>query len=258
MTELQRRELEQGLWRDLEQFVRDEAELAAPARPAPLRGLLRLRALGAGAPARSRPRRRAHALREDRPDRRRPVQRARDRPGLQVRADGPLGGADRVGAAAPDPALHARAARPRRDRAARRRLPALAGERRARGLLRAEARTTPARVREERLPRRGRVLGAGRRAPVTARAASRSGSAPATCGTTRRGGRLPGLVRPLADVPGAARMSATRPERAAGAAIEASGHVFVSAGAGTGKTSVLVERFARRSASAGSTSTRCS
>ena len=41
-------------------------------------------------------------------------------------------------------------------------------------------------------------------------------------------------------------------------AIEAPGVVFVSAGAGTGKTTVLVERFVRRSASAGSTSTRCS
>ena len=67
--------------------------LAAAARPAPLRGRLRLGALGAGAPARARPRRRAHALREDRPDRRRSRQRARDRPGLQVGPDRPLGGA---------------------------------------------------------------------------------------------------------------------------------------------------------------------
>ncbi len=63
------------------------------------------------------------AQRQDRPDRRRPVQRARDRPGLQVGPHGALGEADRRGAAAADPALHARAARPRRDRAARRRLP---------------------------------------------------------------------------------------------------------------------------------------
>ena len=82
--------------------------VGAAARPAPVRGLVRLRALGAGAPARARPRRRHHALGEDRPHRRRPGQRARDRAGLQVGAHRPLGRRDREGAAAPDPALHAR------------------------------------------------------------------------------------------------------------------------------------------------------
>ena len=54
---------------------------------------------------------------------------------------------------------------------------------------------------------------------------------------------MPRLVRPLADLPEGARVSrAPNPEQAA--AIAARGHVFVSAGAGTGKTSVLVERFA--------------
>jgi ATP-dependent exoDNAse (exonuclease V) beta subunit len=54
----------------------------------------------------------------------------------------------------------------------------------------------------------------------------------------------------VADVPGGAGVSATI-ERAAGlndeqlAAVEAPGDVFVSAGAGTGKTSVLVERYVR-------------
>jgi ATP-dependent helicase/nuclease subunit A len=52
------------------------------------------------------------------------------------------------------------------------------------------------------------------------------------------------VVRSLADVPGAARMTqAPNPEQQA--AIEATGRVFVSAGAGTGKTAVLVERFVR-------------
>jgi len=58
------------------------------------------------------------------------------------------------------------------------------------------------------------------------------------------------VVRPLADVPGAARMSAIEtstpgqnPEQEL--AIEREGVVFVSAGAGTGKTTVLVERFVR-------------
>jgi ATP-dependent helicase/nuclease subunit A len=55
---------------------------------------------------------------------------------------------------------------------------------------------------------------------------------------------VPELVRPLADVPGATAVTRTpNPEQRA--AIEARGRVFLSAGAGTGKTSVLVERFVR-------------
>src|SRR5581483_2404490 len=74
---------------------------------------------------------------------------------------------------------------------------------------------------------------------------------------------VPRLVRPLADVPSSQSMTEERrtdpmlraaqaaPESAAGwntqqlAAVEARGRVFVSAGAGTGKTAVLVERFVR-------------
>src|SRR3981081_4697050 len=51
---------------------------------------------------------------------------------------------------------------------------------------------------------------------------------------------MPNLVQPLADVPGAAAVNEQQR-----AAVEASGEVFVSAGAGTGKTAVLVERFVR-------------
>jgi ATP-dependent exoDNAse (exonuclease V) beta subunit len=60
---------------------------------------------------------------------------------------------------------------------------------------------------------------------------------------------VPVVVRSLADLQGAARMTVV--ERATGlnddqlAAVEATGNVFVSAGAGTGKTSVLVERYVR-------------
>jgi ATP-dependent helicase/nuclease subunit A len=54
---------------------------------------------------------------------------------------------------------------------------------------------------------------------------------------------VPELVHARADVPGGALVSAPNPEQVA--AIEAPGVVFVSAGAGTGKTTVLVERFVR-------------
>ena len=52
---------------------------------------------------------------------------------------------------------------------------------------------------------------------------------------------MPLVVRALADVPGEARMNLNPEQRAA---VDANGLVFVSAGAGTGKTRVLVERFA--------------
>ena len=51
---------------------------------------------------------------------------------------------------------------------------------------------------------------------------------------------MPVVVRRLAHVPGGARMNEQQL-----AAVEARGEVFVSAGAGTGKTTVLVERFVR-------------
>src|SRR5438067_1113161 len=51
---------------------------------------------------------------------------------------------------------------------------------------------------------------------------------------------MPVVVRPLDDVPGGARVNAEQHS-----AVDATGEVFVSAGAGTGKTSVLVERFVR-------------
>ena len=54
------------------------------------------------------------------------------------------------------------------------------------------------------------------------------------------------MVRALADVPGAEIMSAVEaPNLEQLRAIEEPGVVFVSAGAGTGKTTVIVERFCR-------------
>src|SRR5207245_6259991 len=55
-----------------------------------------------------------------------------------------------------------------------------------------------------------------------------------------QGRRVPELVRPVADLPRGARVNKEQL-----AAVEAEGEVFVSAGAGTGKTAVLVERFVR-------------
>ena len=75
--------------------------------------------------------------------------------------------ADRRGAAAPGAALHARAARPRRDRAARRRLPrALGRPRLARDAPRRVARRPPG-LQAGRLPRRGASSGARSRQPAS-------------------------------------------------------------------------------------------
>ena len=60
---------------------------------------------------------------------------------------------------------------------------------------------------------------------------------------------MPDVVRSVVDVPGGEVMTvvedARTPNEEQLAAIDAGGLVFVSAGAGTGKTTVLVERFVR-------------
>src|SRR5207245_4568519 len=74
-----------------------------------------------------------------------------------------------------------------------------------------------------------RACGPARRASPRRRRCARS---------ARR--RVSDVVRALADVPGGPSMNDQQL-----AAVEARGEVFLSAGAGTGKTMVLVERFAR-------------
>ena len=123
LSELQAAELDEGLWRDLEGFLRDEALSPLDLQPrrfevsfgsersAPelQRGL----ELGDG----------LHLSGKiDRIDVD-PFSARRDRAGLQVGQERALGEADRRGSEAADPALHARAARHGRHRAARRRVP---------------------------------------------------------------------------------------------------------------------------------------
>ena len=188
MTELERRELEQSLRRDLEQLVRDEARSPSPLVP-------RKFEVGFGSERSAPELQRGLDLgdgvtlsREDRPDRPRSRQRARDRPGLQVGPYGPLRSRDREGAPAPDPALHARPARPRRDRAARRPLPAVGRRAPTRAACSAPRRRTTCCPGSSRTTT-SRKTRSGRRSRVRAiwRAASHSGSGRATCGTTRRG-----------------------------------------------------------------------
>ena len=114
---------------------------------------------------------------------------------------------------------------------------ALAGARVTRGLLHADAERRPSRLPAQRLPARGRLLGARRH---VARAGARLRAADPRRRRAPRpeGRRVPHVVRPLVDVSGEAAVNAEQR-----AAVEAHGEVFVSAGAGTGKTTVLVERF---------------
>ena len=188
MTPMQRRELDQALWRDLEALVRAEAASRAAARPAPLRG--RRSAPSASPPELQRGLDLGDGLtlsgKIDRID----VDPFSARGIVQDYKSGKSAHSaarDREGAAAPDPALHARAPRPRRDRAARRRLPA--ARRRAQGA-RAPAReatreTLPGFAKNDYLDEEA-FWGAGRRRARDGAAARRPHPRPATCGTTRR------------------------------------------------------------------------
>ena len=170
LTELQRQELDQTLWRDLEALVRAEAVSELELVPRRFEVSFGRERSTFGGP---RSRRRPVALGEDRPRRRRDVRRARDRARLQVGTLGALGGADPAGAAAADPALHARAARPRRRRAARRPLPAARRRAQAARAAAREREGGAAGLRAQRLPRRRRVLVAARDGARATRARSR-------------------------------------------------------------------------------------
>ncbi len=120
----------------------------------------------------------------------------------------------------------------------------------ARGMLREESARGPARVRADDYLDEDDVLGAGRARARERAADSRERIRAGDVRHDPEGRRLPGVVRPLADLPGAARVTvdgdaARAQRRAAGRRRGATGSVFVSAGAGTGKTSVLVERYVR-------------
>ena len=239
MTEMQARELDQGLWRDLEAVVRAECEseltlvprrfevLFGGERAAPelQRGLdlgdgltlsgkidrIDVDPFGArGIVQDYKSGKHAHSAREIESELRLQIPLymlvLRDLVGLE-----PLGGLYRP----------------------------LAGERKARGLLRASEARDAAGLLPQRLPRGGRLLGSCR--PRAGDGRGRSGSGSARRRRARpEGRRVPGVVRPLADVPGAADVNEQQR-----AAVAATGEVFVSAGAGTGKTAVLVERFVR-------------
>ncbi len=186
LTELQEAELDESLWRDLRG--------SSATRPSRRSRSCRAGSRSSFGSERSAPelqrglaaRRRDLPQRQDRPHRRRPVQRARDRAGLQVGPYRALGEADRRGAEAPDPAVHARAARPRRHRAARRRLPRA---RRRAGHARPAARPArPTTCRATSGTTTSTRTSSGRSSTrrASARSATRSGSAPATCATIRR------------------------------------------------------------------------
>ena len=157
----------------------------------------------AGAAARPRPRRRAHALREDRPHRRRPVRRARDRAGLQVRQARALARArSRASCACRSRSTCSCCAISSGSSRSAALYRPLAGERKARGLLRAsEGDTLKGYARNDYLDEEA-FWGAVDDARDTART-------PRAAHPRRRrrarpeGRRVPGVVRPLADLPGA-------------------------------------------------------
>ena len=117
---------------------------------------------------------------------------------------------------------------------------ALAG-RRLGAWARARGRDRDRRPRPRRPARHRRVLGAGHpRHRGGGRRRRRHAGRPR--GPRPAHGRVSRLVHAAHDLPGLAAVSADRWNPEQRAAVERRGHVFVAAGAGTGKTAVLVER----------------
>src|SRR5262245_25918551 len=218
------------------------ARARAPARAAQVRGRVRDE-LGSRRAAAWTRARRLHRLRQDRPHRRRPFQRAGHRPGLQARPRARRA-RYRDRAEASDPALHPRASRPRGHGAARRAVPRPhrdqggARPRPRRGAGRGGARAEAAR-----LPLGGRLLAPGRRGSGPRPRCGRSGPR-WRCAHRSSQWRVPALVLAMDYVQGPPLMRSTPSDQQV-AALEEPGVVFVSAGAGTGKTTVLVERFVK-------------
>ena len=231
--DLDRRELEQGLRRDLEQLVRDEAASPSPFVPRHLEVSFRSFELEPGVVV---------SGKIDRVD------------GDPMGARGIvidyksgaalLGGRDPRARPPPAAALHARAARPARARADGRGLHA--GRRRppaARDAARQERRRSRLQPRDYLEPDEfdaaidTRACHGGR--------ARRADPARATSGTTRRAANARTGATSGASAARSDREAARRTTQQQ-AAIDARGTVFVAAGAGTGKTAVLVERFVTR------------
>ena len=118
---------------------------------------------------------------------------------------------------------------------------ALSGARASRGMLRAESRDDLPGLQAGRLPRRGGVLGAGRVRPRARRSTAARRIRSGDVAHDPKGGECPSWC----DLWTMCRVARAAMNEQQLAAVEARGEVFVSAGAGTGKTSVLVERFVR-------------
>ena len=180
------KELARALERDLDAFLREEAELALPL--VPRRYEVRFGSPMAAPGIEGGPGdRRLPRLGPDRPDRRRPGDvAARPGVGLQVGRGGAFGGRDGPRGPPPDPALHPRAARPARDGADRRDVPRARGQaRRARARPRRRGRLRRPRGRGRR--RRRNVLGADRPRPGAGRDGASPGCGRAACATTPAG-----------------------------------------------------------------------
>ena len=177
--------------------------VGAPARPAPVRGLVRLGALGARAPARPRPRARSSS-------------RGRSTASTSTRSR-------RAGSSGTTSRARRRTRAAEIERELKLQIPLymlvlrdlvgveplgglyrpLSGDRKARGLLRASARDgRRARLLARRLRRRGGLLGEGRARAGRGRAGSSRGSARATCRHDPREGSCPSVVQARLDVPG--------------------------------------------------------